>query len=169
VEVTSNQFTISTKVTVTTDLGESFYNGDVALISSLWVENENLKSNKVICHNSHWRAGMRVLGISIPASRDLYEVAALGQVWLQIGVAGETSYDPLPALWDRPSSLESLNIISAFTTVQVNPQTDWSAWRRLQLANSDVLRIGETPGSNIACHIWSVAESRTQADIITDV
>jgi hypothetical protein len=158
-EANPNQVIISTRVTITTDLGESFYNGNVTLITSIWNQDEDLDREPILRHESQWRAGMRVLKVSIPSSRAYYhshKSPLLRQAWLQIGVRNETSRDPLASLCGGNLSPEPLNIVSAFSAVNAEFRDGWSVWRRLELTNRDVLCIAETPGSNIACHIWSV-------------
>lgn len=129
--------TVSTLISVTTDLGDSFFAEDLTLYASI------LSNEKIIIEKSFlWTETSRSLSISLPLDRPR-------TVTLRIG--GTTG--------NRPDELRSkaLSAWSApFGGAQGNNKAARLVQRRLRLGGEQTLQIWEETGESIACHIWSV-------------
>ncbi|QKX62734.1 uncharacterized protein TRUGW13939_09896 [Talaromyces rugulosus] len=138
---------VSTLISITTDLGDAFLAEDVSLHAQLLA----LDTNTVIQGKAvSWQAGKRELLVSIgPVRLSLTKqsiILAIGEKTVCVDELGDCTTTPL--------------VISGCSAAFGGPQGTTAAKlveRRFALRSDSQLRIWEETGNNIARHIWDAA------------
>ncbi|KAI9767585.1 MAG: hypothetical protein M1840_005622 [Geoglossum simile] len=137
--------TVSALITITSDLGESFYPKDVAIAANL-VRDENSESMGYGVY--YWRAGMRSLQLDISAGN-----TAAFPVKLHVVVK---NYEHGDSVHEYLSSAGN-DIVSAWSE-PLDPADKgaphYTIERRFLCQGGETLAIREETGESIARHIW---------------
>jgi hypothetical protein len=135
---------ISALITITSDLGESFYTKDVAISANL-VRDENSESMGYNVY--HWRSGMRSLQLDISAGN-----TTIFPVKLHLAVK---NYEHGDSVHEYLSS--GNDIVSAWSG-SLDPADKGAPTsiieRRFLCQGGKMLTIREETGESIARHIW---------------
>ncbi|KAK6511401.1 hypothetical protein TWF481_000317 [Arthrobotrys musiformis] len=146
----SNIITVSTLITISTDLSEAFYNGTATLRATLRADtpSRQLLASKTVT----WTPGLRNIPIQFTfvATR---ETASDGIVCVS---ATENRADDMRTLFAAGAS--EARILSAWSTpfniLQNGSKADAFVERKLQLSAGRMVRIWEETREDIARHIW---------------
>ncbi|RPB28829.1 hypothetical protein L211DRAFT_800647 [Terfezia boudieri ATCC MYA-4762] len=156
---------VSTLVTITSDLGESFYPDQATLKCDLWGQaNADLppSNNQGTCLissvNLTWNAGSRNIKVEMNTSIPPRGCLAREDCELVLSVSSENpkcadnllEYHPglgtvIISAWSAPFKIPKRG---------VGPSAEGFVERRLQLSRSCTLRVWEETGESIARHIW---------------
>ncbi|KAH0553397.1 hypothetical protein GP486_006532 [Trichoglossum hirsutum] len=136
--------TISSLITITSDLGETFCSRDVAVAADLVRDEDGGSVARKVCQ---WRAGMRNLQVDI----SIGDVAAC-PVKLHVAAAKYENADDLREYLNGTGS----DIVSAWseTLGLAGKTTGSTVERRLLSQNGKTLTVREEAGESIARHIW---------------
>ncbi|KZF24756.1 hypothetical protein L228DRAFT_103706 [Xylona heveae TC161] len=151
---TGRKASISAVVTVTSDLGESFFAGELNLVSSA------LSGDKIIAQKDcNWNPGARALKIEL----DVGHVKFSWPIRIHVGLDRERLVD----IFNEPEKSSSGNslptVISAWSS-RLDPQNPDAAKkveRRVHLLSGPVVGIWEETGESIARHIWDAGVALT--------
>lgn len=145
------QKTLNAKITITTDLGESFLAADVGVEVFLEdLQRSVLLASKPISYSWLGRNGMRALGISVPVPRS----HAGGLKMCVRPIEARYSVGSFGGIFD--SSPRHAGIVAVYSTaldVSSNSVNEPLAERRFE-TNTGSIRIWEETGESIARHIW---------------
>lgn len=149
---------LSAKITITSDLGESFLCFDLPLLAIL----QNETGDRVQVHQCKWKPGNRQLEISFPVTQNALMSAVKWPCRL-IVQPQDASYpldqfvhilaastNQLPPAWSV------LSVLSEEFPGYAKGNTSRRVQRQLSTAGKGVLCIWEDTGESIARHIWSV-------------
>ncbi|KAI9818114.1 MAG: hypothetical protein M1827_000739 [Pycnora praestabilis] len=146
---------INALITITSDLGESFYADDVTIYANLHSESHDAMDSRGARFT--WTAGMRTL----PISMDLLETDVSWPARLKISSMDGTMTDVFEPFG---SSGTLPKIVSAWSGL-VNPPEQKEASkiieRRFTLSNDRVFGIWEETGESIARHVWDAGVALT--------
>ncbi|RJE22962.1 hypothetical protein PHISCL_04689 [Aspergillus sclerotialis] len=149
----ARSLSISSLITVMTDLGDSFLAEDSDLVVSLIIEG----SNKVLCQRTlNWKAGKRELPISLgPLPEQLSQYSFIlcvstaspyhGKLQLADYLLGNSGIPLVISGWSPPFGGPQLSVAEKLVE------------RRFGLEEGVTLRIWEETGNSIARHIWDAA------------
>lgn len=145
VEVTGpSSLVIKALITVTTDLGDSFFPSRIALSAGLWSDGHLLGENSRFT----WQHGMRSLWIEFQLSKTKQLRWPL-QMQISHAPGGQAlnllSVEELPQMID---------VCSHPIRCQVDGEVSKRVLRVFHLASGEILRIHEDTGDSIARHIW---------------
>ncbi|KAF8422895.1 putative methyltransferase-domain-containing protein [Tirmania nivea] len=158
----TNYLTVSTLVTITSDLGESFYPYQATLKCDLLGQDSHPSNNNetylISSVNLMWNAGSRNLKVEMNTSIPPGGYLAKRDCELVLRVSSE---NPKCAdnLLDYQPGL-GIGIISAWSASFKIPEPGVGSSaggfveRRLQLSRNSTLRVWEETGESIARHIW---------------
>lgn len=133
---------IKALITITTDLGDAFFDGSVVLTASLrGTDFESVYLGK----NYTWNAPKRALNIEL-----LWRNGDTVPAWLHVGVENSEGSDYIGS--DHIPAITSL-WAAIVTPSSQECRTDL-VQRRLKLHDSGILVIWEESGESIARHIW---------------
>ena len=135
---------IKALITVTTDLGDSFFPSRIALSAGLWFDGHLLAENSRFA----WEHGMRSLWIEFILTKTKQLRWPL-QMHVSHAPGGQAlnllSVEPLPQIID---------VSSPPFPSQGDGEASKRVLRMFQLAPRQILRIHEDTGDSIARHIW---------------
>ncbi|KAF3249166.1 hypothetical protein TWF192_006108 [Orbilia oligospora] len=145
----SNIITVSTLITISTDLSEAFYDGNATLRATLRADTQSrqLLASKTVT----WTPGLRNIPIqfTFAASKD---TASDGIVCIS---ATENRADDMRTLFAGPSESRILSAWSTpFNILQNGSKAEAFVERKLQLSAGKMVRIWEETREDIARHIW---------------
>ncbi|MCJ1482949.1 hypothetical protein MMC06_003115 [Schaereria dolodes] len=134
-------------ITITTDLGDDFYQNDIDLRVILSIAPLTEKARgETVKMTITWKKGFRTLRVEIPIEHTA--VSRLAQLQLSSNV--DTEADLL-----QPNKMpEVVNAWSGIHSVSTLSNTIRKVERRFLLENGHMLRISEETGESIARHIW---------------
>ena len=133
---------INAVVTISTDLGDTFFPADVALI--VYLADANHPQEAFFEKPCYWRGGSRSLNITVVATFP----PALHS--LRLHVTSEQSLSSL-SLCTVPKILD---VYSAAFSVDEGTRAPAIEERRLMLSERTYVQIWEETGNSIARHIW---------------
>jgi hypothetical protein len=138
-------------ITITSDLGETFFPEDVLLNATLC---SNKPNGAVYLHKSvKWEAGMRALPIVLEFKQSHINWPARVHVHVQ-------NAPPSDLFQRHPDGADLANIVSAWSDVTDPPQAILEAARaverRFTPLSGRIISIWEETGESIARHIWYV-------------
>lgn len=141
---------ISCLITITSDLGDSFFPHDAELVAELL----DCKDERILVWRTvAWAAGMRTLAVTLPLKKSYASIP----LRLRIGTEHNVSFDT----FQHFSQTDSQGIVSAWSA-EFNAHGVKEAIklveRRFSIAQS-ILRIWEETGESIARHLWYTAPS----------
>ncbi|KAF2710554.1 hypothetical protein K504DRAFT_481607 [Pleomassaria siparia CBS 279.74] len=143
---TLSPLAISTLVTVTSDLGDSFLPYDVTLYVDLVTED----GPRICGTEVQWTAGMRSLAISLP-------IASLPDPpdsQIRVGTQKNVNYDEMSLLSDMPIP----GVVSAWSApINLDKNIDMAekfVQRRFGAHGTSGVHLWEETGESIARHIW---------------
>jgi hypothetical protein len=135
-------------ITITSDLGDSFFPHDVQLSAELLSCGPS--EEVTLWRTVHWTGGMRSLSVSLP----LLKSQSLSPVRVRIGVVPKSAFDDYTQLChdDAPG------IVSAWSA-PCDPLTSSNeavklVERRFRLSDEHQVHIWEETGESIARHLW---------------
>ena len=141
--------TLSTTITIATDLGEDFYHSDAELEILVRV-NGVTREPGLVGQRIRWQSGMRALPIEVPFAYTskqnafLLEINAVDTYADALSIHGEGLHVPL-----------LLPIMIPFTkTAHESIESDQMVMRKINLEGHGDLLIWEETGESIARHIW---------------
>lgn len=135
---------ITAVVTVTTDLGDSFFSQDVTLMVRVV---DATKNGEILCATEvHWKSGARAAKINIECNVKHFGRLVDLHVTTRDTIAAQISCK-LPPIVD---------IWSQSFTVKTKSKADPLVQRRLPLYGKSTARLWEETGDSIARHIWFV-------------
>ncbi|RVD83430.1 uncharacterized protein DFL_007816 [Arthrobotrys flagrans] len=145
----SNIITVSTLITISTDLSEAFYDGNATLRATLRADTQSrqLLASKTVT----WTPVLRNIPIqfTFTASKD---TALNGIVCVS---ATENRADDMRTLFAGPSESRILSAWSTpFNILQNGSKAEALVERKLQLSAGKMVRIWEETREDIARHIW---------------
>ena len=149
----SSKVTLQATITITTDLGETYYNDDISLLATLRSPGQD--SHILLRRTLEWSAGMRALPLT-------FEFTASKVDWpvrLQVGLKGKHGLlrDSLES-FDLDHELPS--VISAWSeplySTKGAMQNTTRVQRRFNSRSEVPLTIFEDTGESIARHLWYV-------------
>ncbi|KAK6529726.1 hypothetical protein TWF281_008888 [Arthrobotrys megalospora] len=146
---TSNIITVSTLITISTDLSEAFYNGNATLRATL--RTDTASRQLLAFKTATWTPGLRNLSIqfTFTASKD---TPSNGIVCVS---ATENRADDMRTLFAGPSESRILSAWSTpFDVLQNGSKAEAFVERKLQLSAGNMVRIWEETREDIARHIW---------------
>lgn len=137
-------------ITITSDLGDSFFPHDAELVAEL-INSKN--DDVVVWRTVAWAAGMRTLAVTLPLKKSY----ALSPLRVRIGTEQKAQYDTFEYL----SQTDSQGIVSAWSA-ELNPDGAKEAVklveRRFKVAQR-VISVWEETGESIARHLWYAQSS----------
>ena len=138
--------TIKSLITITNDLGDEFYPGDLILIADLVPTGIEIM-RPTVQRMVLWTSGMRTVWITM-------ERISLKVHWpVQLHIARSN------ARTDSPSVETFPDVLSAWSEsfgIGSNTQASRRVERRFELTPGNMLRIYEDAGESIARHVWWV-------------
>ncbi|KAI9674272.1 MAG: hypothetical protein M1829_003819 [Trizodia sp. TS-e1964] len=144
---------VKSLITVTSDLGDTFYPAELLLKASI---QSNCNDRKpYVLSNFRWKAGMRCLEIIL----DIRNAKPSWPARIHVGPGGPATSMNYAAL-DKLNPLDNSNlprVISAWSGFLDPPDEIEAAKlveRRFPSSTGRVLSIWEETGESIACHIW---------------
>jgi hypothetical protein len=133
---------VASVVTVTTDLGDSFYANALDLVVRL-VDATN--RNEVLCSEVvRWHEGSRAVKFAVSCNANLTDRL------ISVNLTTENSMKA----WTGKQVPGILDVWSLPFTLTDGQRTDPLVERRLLLRNGNTLRVREETGDSIARHIW---------------
>ena len=135
--------TVRALITVTTDLGDDFYPGELEVYTTITTVDQGRDCSSS-WHTIRWTAGMRSAWIEI-------HVTLLPSKLLRLFVATKQSLSP------RELRLECMpEVLCVRSDTFGRRQTDASRWieRRWRTPHNGDVSIYEETGESIACHVW---------------
>ncbi|KAL8946361.1 MAG: hypothetical protein Q9222_007230 [Ikaeria aurantiellina] len=139
-ENSTNKWILKAKITITTDLGESFYPDDVCVYVAVCDSTVTTRLDA-----AQWRAGFRILEIETNVPSEIFDLQARLQFTCNQTLELDTlQLDRLPRIisaWTHECELLDL----------VNPD---ELIRRFRSPNDQILEIREANRETIAHHIW---------------
>lgn len=144
---TTHKPVVACLITLTSDLGDSFFPHHVELAAELVAPGDRPVR---VWRTVQWSAGMRSLAVSLPLKKSY----AAGPLRVRIGVEPQAAHDSLDDLLQP----ESHGIVSAWSAdfSSASPEAARRVERRFCIAGKTVC-IWEETGDSIARHLWSVA------------
>ena len=149
--VTAGKVVLQATITITTDLGETYYDSDVALAATL--RSTDYDGDIFLRRTIQWTAGKRALDVSFDLTRTEIEWPAK----LHVGV--KSKFGNLADHFERfhnPGELPS--ILSAWSepldAMKGTLETSRRVERRFMPLNERPLNIYEDTGESIARHLW---------------
>jgi hypothetical protein len=134
-------------VTITSDLGDSFFPYDSELSAELISPSNN--NEVLVWRTLKWAAGMRTLAVTLPLKKSY--VSSTLQV--RVGVEPTALYDEYTTL----SQVDSQGVVSAwsveFNTSKGDKEAEKLVERRFKVAHR-VIGVWEETGESIARHLW---------------
>jgi hypothetical protein len=145
IQITStNHVTVRSLITITNDLGDDFYQGDLALDAELFPSGQE-STRPFVQKDLMWTSGMRTLWIIV-------ERIPLNFQWpVQLHIT------PSKTLADTPLLRNFPDILTAWSEnfgIGLNFEAGKRIERRLNLISDSMLSIFEDPGESIARHVW---------------
>lgn len=149
----SSKSRISCLITITSDLGESFFPYDLNLCVELWSRDREEEA-KVLCHATcHWKAGMRTVPISVEIPRASFSRPDTWPLKLHISVESRTSSDQWTHLFHENLARGVISAWSADIHPDIgNGKVSRMVERRIEYGKT--LHIWEETGESIARHLW---------------
>lgn len=138
-----NSTVVTAVITVTTDLGESFFNGDITLVASLHPEGSE---SVLVQKNLRWRGQNRVLDVELRMRSEDVEFP----VRLHVGAKGCGALDDIH-LAQLP---EVVSIWSGIFDPSGSSYATHNVQRRFAFSRGAPLLIWEESQESIARHIW---------------
>ena len=132
-------------VTITSDLGDSFFPHDAELVAEL-LDSKNERI--LVWRTVAWAAGMRSLAVTLPLKKSY----ASTPLRLRIGTEQNLSSDTLAHL-SQPDSQGIVSAWSAEFNAHGVKEAAKLVERRFSIAQS-VIRVWEETGESIARHLW---------------
>ncbi|KAF3906576.1 hypothetical protein ABW20_dc0108174 [Dactylellina cionopaga] len=142
--------TVSTLITISTDLSESFFQGNVSLRATLRADtpSRQLLASKGL----EWTAGMRNVTVQFTYTPTTKDAPSSGIVCVS---AIENQADDMRILF---ASVSCARILSAWSTpfniLENGSKAEAFVERKLQLSPDKMIRIWEETREDIARHIW---------------
>lgn len=140
-------------ITITSDLGDSFFPYDAELVAELIKPKPDFHSEDdeiLVWRAVAWSAGMRTLAITLPLKKSY----ASSPLRVRVGIEHKAQYDTFDAL----SQADSQGIVSAWSA-EFNSNGAKEAVklveRRFKVAQR-VISVWEETGESIARHLWYV-------------
>ena len=146
--INPRQSNVKCLITITTDLGDDFYQGDIMLYANLVWSGKEQVQKRSLRKRFKWRPGLRSLWIlyeSIPS-----EICRSAH--LQV-TSSETHTDG----FDSEVYPDILSAWSEDFGIDHSTEASRRVERRLKLRPGNILSIFEDPGESIARHIWYVS------------
>ncbi|KAF2630800.1 hypothetical protein BU25DRAFT_386972 [Macroventuria anomochaeta] len=136
-------------ITLTSDLGDSFFPYDAELAAELVSPARDFQGDEIwVWRTVKWSAGMRALAITLPLKKSF----TLGPLRVRVGVEPKAEHDTLVNL----SQEDSQGIVSAWSA-EFNSNGSKEAVklveRRFQVARRRI-SVWEETGESIARHLW---------------
>ncbi|KAF3937608.1 hypothetical protein ABW19_dt0203674 [Dactylella cylindrospora] len=145
----ANIITISTLITISTDLSESFLQSNVTLRATL--RGDTASRQLLASKTFNWTSGMRSLPVQL-TFQHTKDVPSTGIVCVS---ATENRADDMRSLY---ASSQDVRILSAWSTpfniVEHGSKAEAFVERKLQLSSEKMIRIWEETREDIARHIW---------------
>ncbi|KAI5358663.1 putative lysine methyltransferase, S-adenosyl-L-methionine-dependent methyltransferase [Septoria linicola] len=135
-------------LTITTDLGETFYPNDLDLVVSIRAPEDD--GDIYLRKRVQWQAGARSLNVSIDLSRQDVEWPAC----VHVAVRGTKVTDLMPPFADVWSG--TLNPIKG------QFESGWRVERRFKSVGERALSLLEDAGDSIARHLWDGSQALAQ-------
>jgi hypothetical protein len=145
-------------ITITSDLGDSFFPHDVELAAELLAPKNNSRGSQessdeeqeevLVWRTVKWTAGMRTLGITLPLKKSY----ASRPLQVRVGLEPQNSYD----VFDDLSQPDAHGIVSAWSApfnIEGRKEAEKLVQRRFKIGRK-VLRIWEETGESIDRHLW---------------
>ncbi|KAK6334802.1 hypothetical protein TWF718_010247 [Orbilia javanica] len=145
----SKIITVSTLITISTDLSEAFYNGNATLRATLRADtpSRQLLAAKTVT----WTPGLR----NIPVQFTFTASKEIGSNGIVCVSATENRADDMRTLFAGPSESRILSAWStSFNILQNGSKAEALVERKLQLSTGKMVRIWEETREDIARHIW---------------
>ena len=140
--------TVKALVTITTDLGDDFYPGNVELAATITQGKVGGRLNeRKSAKDLMWRAGMRSLSVDFELKRKDSEGPL--EICISCRNGGDAEGKLLPAYIPR-----IVSVWSEIFVVSKGWPTSNIAERRFRLGNNTSLSIREEMGESIARHLW---------------
>ncbi|PGH26741.1 hypothetical protein AJ80_01505 [Polytolypa hystricis UAMH7299] len=154
---TSGSHSISSLITITTDLGDDFLAEDVELLAT--VQTSSQKKNISVNKNFEWRAGNRELKISILLPRKVNVEKDTSSTTLRLGIFRAEKYDGAEILGQATTDEVIGGWSTWFRGTPLGVQAEKLIERVFHNEEEDLpaLRIWEETGNSIALHIWDAA------------
>lgn len=142
---------VSTVITVTSDLGDCFFPRDATITAELVQEN-GVSGHILVSREYQWKVGMRALKIElsfVSLKTTLAGVAFLvvssvkGATPLADDISQSTSHD-----------LEVISAYSPYFALTNGNEAERLVQRRFSIGRNEILRIWEETGESIARHVW---------------
>lgn len=141
---------VSTLITVTSDLGDYFLLRDTTITAEL-LQEVGASECKLATMQYQWRTGMRDLKIEFRFTSS--QAIPSGAVYLVVsGAVGGTPADDICQL--TSSNLDVLSAYSPPFRLIDGEEAERFVQRRLSIGHDKTLRIWEETGESIARHIW---------------
>lgn len=146
---TPGKHQVSCLITITSDLGDSFFPHDAELVAELIdAQNEEI----LVWRTVTWAASMRTLAITLPLKKSY----AGRSLRVRIGTEQEGKYDMFENLCDR----DSQGIVSAWSADfdLKGKEAERLVERRFKVGQR-VISVWEETGESIARHLWYALSS----------
>ncbi|KAK6529071.1 hypothetical protein TWF694_004289 [Orbilia ellipsospora] len=148
---TQGLVTISALITISTDLSESYYTGNVLLRVTLRGEGANVGTRPLVAQEFKWTQGMRSLPVQFSHRPANGNPPAMGVLCVS---AAENRADDMRTLFARADETRILSAWSMpFDILTSGAKAEGLVERKLQLG-SGMIRIWEETREDIARHIW---------------
>lgn len=164
----SRDLHLTTKITITTDLGESFLCVDLPILVILLDE----KGLRFQSRPYRWKAGNRQLEITFSLGSAQGKSGSLRQPF-RVLIQPQAAYNRPDTLFDLLSTSVRdgapglvLPVISLPLSSAASTDPPKRALRLLGLANGEAMNIWEETGESIARHIWYVKHFRDQGSLV---
>ena len=137
-------------ITITSDLGDSFFPYDVELAAELISPERDFQGDEILVWRTiKWEAGMRTLAVTLPLKKSY----VLGPLRVRVGVEPNVHHDTLDGL----SQADSQGIVSAWSAELNGADGAREAVklveRRFEVARKRI-SVWEETGESIARHLW---------------
>jgi hypothetical protein len=146
-EKTTGKNQVYCLITITSDLGDTFFPHDAELVAEL-IDSKN--EQILVWRAVAWAAGMRTLAITLPVKKAYAE----SPLRVRVGTEQEAQFDT----FDNLSQTDSQGIVSAWSA-EFNAKGGKEAGklveRRFKVAQR-VISVWEETGESIARHLWYV-------------
>lgn len=158
----TNKSQVYCLITITSDLGDSFFPYDTELCAELISPKRDFQGDGVLVWRTlKWTAGMRTLAVTLPLKKSF----TLGPLRVRVGVEPKVDHDTFEDLSDGDSN----GIVSAWSA-EFNSNGRNEAVklveRRFRIAHKTI-NVWEETGESIARHLWYTSPSPLQHDQLT--
>ena len=155
-EKVSNKSHVYCLITITSDLGDSFFPHNVELAAELLSLKENpdvgskdlLDDEVLVWSTIRWTAGMRTLAVKLPLKKSYASKPFL----VRVGLEPQSSFDTFEAL-SEPGAHGIVSAWSAPFNTSDRKEAEKLVQRRFKIGEK-VLKIWEETGESIDRHLW---------------